>query len=357
MNNIAPLIDFDDFQHTKAETSLSRLGIFNAFDLGRTEFPAIKFIVPGYLPEGATILAGRPKLGKSWLALDLALAVAKGSKCLGVECEQGDVLYLAMEDNKRRLQSRLQKLSPARELDPWPSSLEMVTEWKRHDQGGIEDIEAWAATKRAPRLVIVDVLAQFRGGRGNTETQYEADYAAVKSLQEVAGELQIAILIIHHVKKGIGETDPFEKVSGTLGLTGAADTTIILDRDQSGCTLYCRGRDIQEYERAVTFDKFDCRWLVQGEASEVRRTDERSIILEVLLGAEDILTVAEIVSATGMNRNACDQLLYKMAKDGQITKAKRGHYYHPDRTDLTPSTPHKIDKKIRNSENDEGESA
>lgn len=357
MNNIAPLIDFDEYQDAKAESSFSRLGIFSAFDLGRTEFPAIKFIVPGYLPEGATILAGRPKLGKSWLALDLALAVARGSKCLGVDCEQGDVLYLALEDNKRRLQSRLNKLSPARELEPWPSSLELVTEWKRHDQGGIEDILEWAATKSAPRLVIVDVLAQFRGGRGNTETQYEADYAAVKSLQEIAGELQIAVLIIHHVKKGIGETDPFEKVSGTLGLTGAADTTIILDRDQSGCTLYCRGRDIQEYERAVTFDKFDCRWFVQGDASEVRRTDERSIILEVLLGAEDILTVAEIVSATGMNRNACDQMLYKMAKDGQITKAKRGHYYHPDRTVLTPSTPDKISKKIRNTRDSEGSDA
>lgn len=347
MTTSAPLIDFDEYQNEKAETALSGLGIFNAFDLGRTEFPAIKFIVPGYLPEGATILAGRPKLGKSWLALDLALAVAKGSKCLGVECEQGDVLYLAMEDNKRRLQSRLQKLSPARELNPWPSSLEMVTEWKRHDQGGIEDIRAWAATKQDPRLVIVDVLAQFRGGRGNTETQYEADYAAVKSLQEVAGDLQIAILIIHHVKKGIGETDPFEKVSGTLGLTGAADTTIILDRDQSGCTLYCRGRDIQEYERAVTFDKFDCRWVVQGEAIEVRRTDERSTILDALLEAADAMTPSDISDATGMLRNNVKQLLFKMAKNGEVNKVGRGQYIHPEVDNSL--TPHNLDNPVTNS--------
>lgn len=330
MTTSAPLIDFDEYQHAKAETALSGLGIFNAFDLGQTEFPAIKFIVPGYLPEGATILAGRPKLGKSWLALDLALAVSRGSSCLGVECEQGDVLYLAMEDNKRRLQSRLQKLSPAREIDPWPRSLELVTEWKRHDQGGVENIEAWAASKSAPRLVIVDVLAQFRGGRGNMETQYEADYAAVKSLQQVAGELQIAILIIHHVKKGVGETDPFEKVSGTLGLTGAADTTIILDRDQSGCTLYCRGRDIQEYERAVTFDKFECRWVVQGEASEVRRTDERSTILDMLLDAGGPMTPSDISDATGMPRNNVKQLLFKMGKSGEVNKVGRGQYIHPE---------------------------
>lgn len=333
MNTTTPLvdlIDFDAYQKTKAVDSLSQLGIFTAYDLGRTEFPAIKFIVPGYLPEGATILAGRPKLGKSWLALDLALAVAKGATCLGVECEQGDVLYLALEDNGRRLQTRMDKLCPGREIVPWPAALGLVTTWKRHDQGGIDHIRTWAASKSAPRLVIVDVLAQFRGGRGNMETQYEADYAAVKSLQEIAGELQIAILIIHHVKKGVGEVDPFEKVSGTLGLTGAADTTIILDRDQSGCTLYCRGRDIQEYERAVTFDKFDCRWVVQGEASQVRRTDERSTILDILLDADDAMTPSEISDATGVPRNNIKQLLFKMAKMGEVNKVGRGQYIHPE---------------------------
>lgn len=350
MNDTSPLIEFDEHQHTQAEDSLSHLGIFSAFDLGRTEFPAIKFIVPGYLPEGATILAGRPKLGKSWLALDLALAVAKGSKCLGVECEQGDVLYLALEDNKRRLQSRLHKLSPAREIDPWPRSLEMATESKRHDAGGIERIRNWAVSRSNPRLVIVDVLAQFRGGRGNTQSQYEADYDAVKSLQQLAGELQIAILIIHHVRKGIGEIDPFEKVSGTMGLTGAADTTIILDKDQRGCTLYCRGRDIQEYEKAVSFEKWDCRWVVQGEANEVRRTDERSRILDALLDGKGAITLSDICDATGMPRNNVKQLLFKMAKAGEVNKVGRGEYIHPDVDNLQP--PDNFDNQVTKDEYD-----
>ena len=341
MNAEANLVDFDSLQVARAAESASRLPIFTAFDLGRTEFPAIKFIVPGYLPEGATILAGRPKLGKSWLALDLALAVAKGSTCLGVDCEQGDVLYLALEDNKRRLQSRLDKLSPARELYPWPPSFAMANEWKRHDAGGIEDIRVWAASRPNPRLVIVDVLAQFRGGRGNNETQYEADYAAVKSLQELASELQIGVIIVHHVRKGIGESDPFEKVSGTLGLTGAADTCIILDRDSSGCTMYCRGRDIQEYERAVIFDKFDCRWVVQGEASQVRRTDERQKILDILLEVADAMSPSEIADATAMPRNNVKQLLFKMAKKGEVNKVRRGRYAHPDV--VIPKTPNNSD--------------
>jgi hypothetical protein len=345
-------ISLADAERIQCQAAAHRLPTFTAFQLEQTEFTPIRFIVPGFIPEGATILAGRPKLGKSWLALDLALAVALGTDCLGVPCQQGDVLYLALEDNQRRLQSRLQKLSPAREINPWPAALTFATEWRRHDAGGLDDMRCWTGSVDNPRLIIVDVLAQFRGGRANTESQYEADYFAVKGLQEIAGELQIGIIIVHHVRKGAGEIDPFEKVSGTLGLTGAADTTIVLDRDSAGCTLYCRGRDIQEYERAVTFDKFDCRWTVQGDVTSVRRTDERTAILEALRGADDLMTVKDIQSATGMNQNALNQLLFKMAREGQVMKVKRGHYVHPDRVDLLP--PSKNDKKVRNDDEEDG---
>ncbi len=327
------------------------LPIFSAKELGETVFDPIKFIVPGYVPEGCSILAGRPKLGKSWLALDLALAVARGSYCLGnVECEQGDVLYLALEDNKRRLQSRINKVTASDSDDTWTSALDFATEWKRCEDGGLEDIEAWILSKPKPRMVIVDVLAQFRSGRGNTENLYESDYRAVKGLQELASKYGLAIIIVHHVRKGSGDVDPFERVSGTMGLTGAADTTIILDRDGNGCTLYARGRDIEEYERAITFNRENCRWTVQGEASEVRRTDERGAILAVLEEATEPMSPKDITIATSMNRNACDQLLHKMTKAGEVIKSKRGMYIHPDRPELiatSPPTPDKIDKKIR----------
>ncbi len=121
--------------------------------------------------------------------------------------------------------------------------------------------------QEAPRLIIIDVLAQFRAGRGNLEGLYEADYAAVAGLQQLASEIGIGVLIVHHVRKGTGDIDPFERVSGTMGLTGAADTTMILDRDGNGCSLYCRGRDVQEYEKAVIFNRDTCRWTIQGDAT------------------------------------------------------------------------------------------
>ena len=331
--------------------------VSSAADLGEMVFPEIRWIVPMYLPEGCTILAGRPKLGKSWLALDIALAVARGSYCLGdIECPKGDVLYLALEDNQRRLKSRIDKVSPPRCDNRWPHELEYATEWPRCDDGGLEAIRAWVESKENPRLVIVDVLAQFRSGRGGQESLYEADYRAVKGLQELASEYNIAVVVIHHVRKGMGDTDPFERVSGTLGLTGAADTTMILDRDGNGCTLYARGRDLEEYERACTFDRTTCRWTVQGEASEVRRTDERSQILAVLEDADEPMSPQEIAIMADMKRNNVDRLLGKMAKDGEVLKAKRGRYVHPARSDLTASltsTPGKKGKKVRNEEDEE----
>ena len=211
--------------------------------------------------------------------LDMGLAVATGSTCLGgIECEQGDVLYLALEDNERRLQKRIDKvLGP---IHDWPESFEYATEWPRAGDGGVERIEEWILSAGNPRLIIVDVLAMFRPTSSRSDNQYEADYLAIKGLQALASQYNVAVVIVTHTRKSGSEVDPFEKVSGTLGLSGGADTTMVLDRDGNGATIYGRGRDIEEIESAVEFDRSTCRWRVQGTASEVRRSDERSEILD-----------------------------------------------------------------------------
>lgn len=274
----------------------------------------------------------------------------------GISCEQGDVLYLALEDNERRLQRRIGKvLGPMQE---WPERFHYATEWPRANDGGLDAIEEWILSMENPRLVIVDVLMMFRPASGARDNQYEADYHAVKGLQALASKYGLAIIIVHHTRKSGSDVDPFEKVSGTLGLSGAADTTIVLDRDGNGATLYGRGRDIEEIESAVEFNKEACCWHVLGQAAQVRRTDERAAILEVLHEADEAMGPREIAVATGADRNNVDQLLYKMMKEGEVRKAKRGRYTHPDRLDLIepePSTPDKNGKKIRKRETKEEE--
>jgi hypothetical protein len=108
--------------------------ISNAAQLQRKHFPDIAFIVPRYVAPGLTLLAAKPKIGKSWLCLDIAISVATGRYCLGdVKCTNGQVLFIALEDNERRLQRRITKLLPSGE---WPADLDYATDWPRAGQGG-----------------------------------------------------------------------------------------------------------------------------------------------------------------------------------------------------------------------------
>jgi hypothetical protein len=317
--------------------------IITAAELQHREFEPLKWVVPGYVPEGFTLLSGRPKIGKSWLNLDIALGVARGSKCLGsIQCESGDVLYLALEDNERRLQSRINKLtdvivtsgSQSFSYEEWPPNLHLTPEWPRADAGGLKLIEEWIDDHPATRLVIVDVLAMFRAA-ANRSSAYEQDYAAIKGLQDIASRRRIGIIGTHHNRKSASESgDPFDLVSGTLGMTGGADAGLILDRNSQGTTLYVRGRDIDEKESAVTFDKLTCRWRVLGEASEVWRSDERKKILDLLKDAAEPLGPSRIATGTGMAAKSVERLVGKMVTDGEIEKVGRAQYIHSSRSDL-----------------------
>ncbi len=265
--------------------------------------------------------------------LDMAIAVAAAGESLGVRCARGDVLYLALEDNLRRLRSRLDCLMPTR--DNLPSGLLFAVEWPRASAGGLKRIEEWLGEHPSARLVVIDVLAAFRDPRNGNQQLYDGDYSALKSLQEIAMRAAVAIVVVHHTRKSGSEAgDPFEKVSGTLGLSGAADSVIVLDRDGVGCTLYGRGRDIPEFEVASEFDRKACRWRALGRADEVRRTDERKTILDELKQADEPLSPNEIAGATGMRQTNVRKLLSKMCKAGEVLKRGRGRYIHPDWTDL-----------------------
>jgi hypothetical protein len=243
-----------------------------------------------------------------------------------------EMLYAALEDNPRRLQRRIDKL-----LSPfgaqWPERLTLATSWRRLDQGGVDDIRQWIASAAEPRLVVLDTLAGVRPIR--TNNGYTEDYGSLATLHRLANEAGIAIPVLHHTRKMEAE-DPIDTVSGTLGLSGCADTILVLNRSSQGTTLYVRGRDIEEAEHAISFDKHSCRWTIIGDASEVHRSNERGRILAALEEATELLTPQGIVASTGMPRNNVDQLLFKMGQDGEVVKVGRGKYRLPGRAELDP---------------------
>jgi hypothetical protein len=120
-------------------------------------------------------------------------------------------------------------------------------------------------------------------------------------------------------------------VSGSLGLTGAADTILVMKRQASAVTLHVRGRDIEDAEKALQFDKPSCRWTILGEAADVNRSAERRRVIAALKEAGGPLQAKDIwVAAELRNRNATDLLLGKMVRDGEIVRADRGRYAPPD---------------------------
>jgi hypothetical protein len=262
-----------------------------------------------------------------------------------VKCDQGDVLFIGLEDNERRLQKRIAKLLPG--SIEWPSRFHYATEWPRANDGGVQAIRDWCRSAPIARLIVVDVLTAFRSEHRTWQNQYEGDYAAIKDLQQIAMDFGIAIIVVHHTRKAGADVDRFDLVSGTLGLSGAADTALILDRDAIGFRLYGRGRDIEEIDKAVEFNKETCRWKLLGEAVEIRRSDERTAILELLFEADEPMSPSEVASTLGIKPNNIKQLLHKMAKDGQVIKFPgRSGYIHPDRNDLSPGTTDNLDNPI-----------
>jgi hypothetical protein len=312
-----------------------RRGAVLASDLQGMTFAPVRYVLPGYIPEGVTLLAGKPKVGKSWLTLDLCVAVAAGRFTLGtIKPTQGDVLYLALEDNKRRLKKRMTKLLPSPD-SIWPDRLTLLTEWRRADDGGLNDIEEWCKSVPQPTLIVVDTLEKIRPIQSGKTQAYSADYQAITGLQKISGERGLAIVINHHVRK-MEADDPFDTISGTLGLTGAADTILVLRRQGAAMILHARGRDIEESETAMQFDKASCKWTMLGpDALAASVSTERAKIIDALqsfipANDKDGMAVSEIMAVTeATSRNAMDRLLHKMRMDGQIIRVRRGVYAAP----------------------------
>lgn len=292
------------------------------------EFPPLEYVIPGYVVEGLTVLAGKPKLGKSWWCYDAGIAVATGGKAMGaIDCEQGDVLYLALEDNRRRVQDRLLTLCPARKVQGINlKRLTVRTATPRIDTGLLVQLDRWRLSCERPRLIIIDVFLKVRPPRKKGEDPYSADYDAVTPLQRYAGEHRLAIVLVTHTRK-MAADDPLEAVSGTNGVTGAADAVLVLNRDAKGTTLYGRGRDIEEIETAMRFDTG--RWGILGDADEVRKSDERRKIIVALKESGEEIGPKAIADLAGMNATNVRALLRKMVKSGEITQPRVGFYSVP----------------------------
>lgn len=335
----APGADNDPQSKSSVDDVLSR--IVSAQTILNTTYPEPRWAVKGLIPEGVTFIAGPPKLGKSIFSLCIAVAVAEGGKALShFDVEQGSVLYLALEDGPRRIQERLRKLTNGRISD----KLEVVTEWPRTNQGGLEAIEAWIERHNDARLLIVDTLKMIRPlATGRDRNAYDADYEAIQPLTKLVSQ-RVALVVVHHTRKAIAE-DPLATVSGSYGLTGAADGVLVLSRrrNRSDASLSVIGRDVEEQELALEFKPDMCLWSVLGKAEEVKRSGERQEILDLLFQTGEPMSPSNIAELLDKPPGAIRNLLWKMKGTEEI-KLFGNKYQLPD---FAPPEPTKIRKSAK----------
>lgn len=301
---------------------------WTAADLMAASFPEPKWAVPGLVAEGLNLLVGAPKLGKSWLCLGLAVSVASGGRALGkVEVEPGPVLYAALEDPPRRLKSRLRSVLGDAEI---PQDLHIITALPRLPEAA-DWLAGWLEAHPDARLVIVDVLRKVRAstdGRGNA---YNEDYDSMGALKHLADKYGVAVVAVHHTRKMADDSDVFNEVSGSTGLTGAADAILIAKRarNTAEAVLHITGRDVNEQEYGLAWDAEHCMWTLLEEPVAIAKMGQTRRSIFDHIKTHEGATPNETATALGLNAATVRQTMRRMADDDELGTDGEGRYFIP----------------------------
>lgn len=302
--------------------------LLSAADILSMQLPDPVWIVPDYLPVGMSILAARPKIGKSWLALQICQAIVSGGKLFGQDIEQGRVLYLALEDSVRRLQSRMIKQGWGSE-NSHLANLFTFEEFRKHigflNREGTARLEALILANDY-RFVVIDTLSRaFIGVKDINDSQEVT--SALHPLQEIAIHNNIGIMLIdHHTKSRSFNPDPIDDVLGSTAKSAVSDTIfgIYTENGKQGAVLKARGKDIEEIDKRILFDHLTGCWQVVGDNKELEATDKENEIIAALkeLGNSKAAHVASYLgknrgnTATALENLVRKQLVYYVTVEG-----------------------------------------
>ena len=256
------------------EHSLSPI---TASELDEMKLPPVEWIVDGLIPTGIAMLAAPSKSYKSFMALQLCIEVCRGGSFLGRKCEAASTLYFDLESSKRRPQNRLKTILGDAQK---PGNLFIVTgdqEIKTLGQGFEDQVGELLTVHPEIRLVVVDVFQLIRGPARRSESGYDRDYRDFKILRQIINKYGVCVLLIHHTRK-MRDPDIFNQISGSVGIMGALDAALMIDREQrsdSAATLYVTGRDVEQQELAIEFDSRSCQWFYRGTAEEIASGKKR----------------------------------------------------------------------------------
>lgn len=264
---------------TLQDDFLKRHGLIvpvSARDLQEMELPPLEWVVKDILPVGVAVLAAKPKRGKSYLALDMCLAVCNGFDFLGFKTVQGDCLYFDIESGRRRPKDRIEKKLHGRQA---PDNLYLITmdeitnsgEPKKIGTGFEQQLSDLLTAYPNINLVVIDIFAKIRQEKTSKTDDYERDYRDFGALGKIANTYNVCVLCVMHNTKG-EHADPFDDIQGSAGVMGSLDTAMVIQTrgtDDDEAALYIRGRDIEEQKIYLSFANGN--WTRKGTAEEIAR--------------------------------------------------------------------------------------
>ncbi|WP_298575575.1 AAA family ATPase [uncultured Luteimonas sp.] len=275
--------------------------IRNGADLMQRHFQPTTWIIDGILPAGITLLSGDPKVGKSFLSLQFAFAVATGCQLWnGRKGEaRGRTLYLALEDNDKRMQKRINGVKLDRGQHSADMSLfDYATEWER-GAAGVEEIRNYLHANPDCRLIIIDTIAAWRDEDPGRKSAYQHDYQVGQLLKPLGREFDVSILLVTHNRKQSSD-DSMQKISGTQGLLGSVDGALVLEKGARGAehsTLVVNGRDIEDPSELAITRTATGFWACLGKADEVARSSESQAVMQALVALGGIGSTKAIQGA------------------------------------------------------------
>lgn len=300
----------------------ARKSRWTAAELISADFPSIDWVIPNLLPEGLTILAGRPKVGKSWAGLQIGGAVSTGGNVFGQKCKQGKVLMLVLEDGPRRLQQRIRQQG-------WEPSTRIVfhTDWKPLDKGGTLDLER-EISQHGYRVVIIDTLYKALSKQSNSKDDSLATNALIDLHNLTKKEVLPAIIVLDHHTKGAGfnyADDPIDSIMGGTGKAAVADCVwgITRNRGRKGVSLNVRGRDFEDYSLKIKLDQVSRQWQLDDESKIVTPGTLQAEIVHAMVEAGEALTVKALCQITGKPQPQVSKELMELLHKGMVNRGEK----------------------------------
>lgn len=314
----------EGFEQEEAEPAPSEEAsgpVWSVGDLLSTDFPPLQWIVEDLLPEGLCLLAGRPKRGKSWMALQIALDVVSGGHSLG-RTTRGRVLYIALEDSPRRLQSRLRQKRATVTKD-----LHFVTILPSLDKGGLKQLVAYM-DQYNPVLVVIDTLARVTSRKRDQDSTGDmTDFLA--PLQVLASQRHCCILLVdHHRKPGAEIVDMIDDIAGSTAKTAVADAILGLYRksQEQSAILKVVGRDVEDRELNLTWDGLRFTWRLDDGPSLTQMQKQIIEALKILREGTETAIASQIgVTGRWIRESLHDLVVLMVIQQEALESGKRGH--------------------------------